>query len=31
MRQAGFEEAYAGRNWQRPALHPAEVPGRFSG
>jgi hypothetical protein len=31
LRQAGFEEAYEGRNWQRPALHPAEVPGRFSG
>jgi GNAT superfamily N-acetyltransferase len=31
LRRAGFEEAYEGRNWQRPALHPAEVPGRFSG
>jgi hypothetical protein len=31
LRQAGFEEAYEGRNWQRPALHPARVPGRFSG
>ncbi len=29
--RAGFEEAYEGRNWQRPALHPARVPGRFSG
>lgn len=31
LRRAGFEEAYEGLNWQRPALHPAEVPGRFSG
>jgi hypothetical protein len=31
LRRAGFEEAYEGRNWQRPALHPAEVPHRFSG
>lgn len=31
LRQAGFEEAYEGRNWQRPALHPAEIPDRFSG
>jgi GNAT superfamily N-acetyltransferase len=31
LRRAGFEEAYEGRNWQRPALHPAEVPGRFNG
>ena len=31
LRRAGFEEAYEGRNWQRPALHPAKVPGRFSG
>jgi hypothetical protein len=31
LREAGFEEAYEGRNWQRPALHPAEVPDRFSG
>ena len=31
LRRAGFEEAYEGRNWQRPALHPAEMPGRFSG
>lgn len=31
LRRAGFEEAYEGRNWQRPALHPAQVPGRFSG
>lgn len=31
LRRAGFEEAYEGRNWQRPALHPAEVPGKFSG
>lgn len=31
LRRAGFEEAYEGRNWQRPALHPAEIPGRFSG
>jgi GNAT superfamily N-acetyltransferase len=31
LRRAGFEEGYEGRNWQRPALHPAEVPGRFSG
>jgi GNAT superfamily N-acetyltransferase len=23
--RAGFEEAYASRNWQRPALHPAHV------
>jgi hypothetical protein len=25
LRAAGFEEAYHSRNWQRPALHPAEV------
>lgn len=25
LRRAGFEEAYRSRNWQRPALHPAEV------
>ena len=25
LRRAGFEEAYEGRNWQRPALHPANV------
>jgi hypothetical protein len=25
LRRAGFEEAYESRNWQRPALHPAEV------
>jgi GNAT superfamily N-acetyltransferase len=31
LRRAGFDEAYEGRNWQRPALHPAEVPHRFSG
>ena len=31
LRRAGFEEAYEGRNWQRPALHPAQVPDRFSG
>lgn len=31
LRRAGFEEAYEGRNWQRPALHPAELPGQFSG
>ncbi|HET7511028.1 MAG TPA: hypothetical protein VFJ65_12360 [Solirubrobacterales bacterium] len=31
LRRAGFEEAYEGRNWQRPALHPAELPERFSG
>jgi hypothetical protein len=31
LRLAGFEEAYEGRNWQRPALHPAEMPERFSG
>ncbi len=31
LRTAGFEEAYEGRNWQRPALHPAELPERFSG
>lgn len=31
LRRAGFEEAYEGRNWQRPALHPAKVPDRFSG
>jgi hypothetical protein len=30
LRQAGFEEAYEGRNWQRPALHPAELGERFS-
>lgn len=29
LRRAGFEEAYEGRNWQRPALHPAEVRERF--
>jgi hypothetical protein len=26
FRRAGFEEAYQSRNWQRPALHPAESP-----
>jgi hypothetical protein len=31
LRRAGFEEAYEGRNWQRPALHPAELPERFTG
>ena len=31
LRRAGFEEAYEGRNWQRPALHPAEMQERFSG
>ncbi len=31
LRKAGFEEAYQGRNWQRPALHPAELPEQFSG
>jgi hypothetical protein len=31
LQRAGFEEAYEGRNWQRPALHPAELPERFSG
>jgi GNAT superfamily N-acetyltransferase len=31
LRRAGFEEAYEGRNWQRPALHPAEMSERFSG
>lgn len=31
LRRAGFEEAYEGRNWQRPALHPAELPEQFSG
>jgi hypothetical protein len=25
LRRAGFEEAYRSPNWQRPALHPAEV------
>lgn len=25
LRREGFEEAYRSRNWQRPALHPAEV------
>jgi hypothetical protein len=25
LHRAGFEEAYKSRNWQRPALHPAEV------
>jgi hypothetical protein len=25
LRRAGFEEAYEGRNWQRPALHPVGV------
>jgi hypothetical protein len=25
LRRAGFEESYKSRNWQRPALHPAEV------
>jgi GNAT superfamily N-acetyltransferase len=25
LRRAGFEQAYASRNWQRPALHPARV------
>ena len=25
LRQEGFAEAYRSRNWQRPALHPAEV------
>lgn len=29
LRRAGFEEAYECRNWQRPALHPAEVPERY--
>jgi GNAT superfamily N-acetyltransferase len=29
LRGAGFEEAYEGRNWQRPALHRAEVSERF--
>lgn len=31
LKRAGFEEAYEGRTWQRPALHPAEMPERFSG
>jgi GNAT superfamily N-acetyltransferase len=31
LKRAGFEEAYEGRNWQRPALHPAEMSERFSG
>ena len=31
LKRVGFEEAYEGRNWQRPALHPAEMPERFSG
>jgi GNAT superfamily N-acetyltransferase len=31
LHRAGFQEAYEGRNWQRPALHPAEMPERFSG
>lgn len=31
LQRAGFEEAYEGRNWQRPALHPAEISERFSG
>jgi GNAT superfamily N-acetyltransferase len=31
LRRAGFEQAYEGRNWQRPALHPAEMSERFSG
>jgi hypothetical protein len=31
LQRAGFEEAYEGLNWQRPALHPAEMPERFSG
>lgn len=25
LRRIGFEEAYRSQNWQRPALHPAEV------
>lgn len=25
LRRAGFEDGYEGRNWQRPALHPAQV------
>ncbi|HEU4392180.1 MAG TPA: hypothetical protein VFR04_00955 [Solirubrobacterales bacterium] len=25
LRRAGFEEAYASHNWQRPALHPARI------
>jgi hypothetical protein len=25
LQRAGFEEAYRSHNWQRPALHPAEV------
>jgi hypothetical protein len=25
LRRAGFEQAYASQNWQRPALHPARV------
>lgn len=31
LKRAGFQEAYEGRNWQRPVLHPAEMPERFSG
>jgi hypothetical protein len=31
LRRAEFEEAYEGRNWQRPALHPAQMSDRFSG
>jgi GNAT superfamily N-acetyltransferase len=31
LHRAGFEEAYEGRNWQRPALHPADLRERFSG
>lgn len=27
--RAGFEEAYEGRNWQRPVLHPAEMHERY--
>jgi hypothetical protein len=26
LHRAGFEDGYEGRNWQRPALHPASVP-----
>jgi GNAT superfamily N-acetyltransferase len=31
LRQAGFEAAYEGQNWQRPSLRPAQLPGQFSG
>lgn len=32
LQRAGFEEAYEGRNWQRPSLRPAQqMPGQFSG